>query len=118
MIGERIAVLSRRRAGEDGMGEPVWEWGAHWVDGALVRPLDGEGVPDPLRPDGVRALYRVALPKGYDGPPLRGCRVALVERGMDAGDAEGALRVSGSPDFVRPCPTRWDVSFEVGRVDG
>lgn len=118
MIGERIAVLSRRKAGEDGMGEPVYVWDAHRVDGALVRPLDGEDAADPMRPDGVRALYRVALPKGYSGPPLKGGRVALLERGMDAGDADGALRISGSPDFVRPCPTRWDVSFEVGRADG
>ena len=118
VIGEAVAVLHRAMAGEDAMGEPVWEWSHTLVDGALVRPLFGEEVAGALRPDGVRALYSIALPKSYDGPPLAGARIALVGRGMEADDAAGALRVSGAPDRTVPCPTRWDIVFEAGRVDG
>ena len=43
-----------------------------------MRPLFGEEVAGALRPDGVRALYSIALPKSYDGPPLAGARIALA----------------------------------------
>lgn len=118
MLGEAVAVLLRRKVGEDGMGEPVYEWESIPVEGALVRPLEGGEANDVLRPDGVRVLYRIAIPKTYGGPPLANARVALVERGMDPSDHENALRVSGSPDITRPCPTKWNMAFEVGRVDG
>mgnify|MGYP000595470913 FL=1 len=118
MIGEAVAVLSPATGGEGVKGEPAWEWAQTLVGGALVRPLFGEEVAGALRPDGVRVLYSIALPKSYDGPPLAGARIALVDRGMEAGDAAGALRVSGAPDRTVPCPTRWDIVFEAGRVDG
>lgn len=120
MIGERVAVLRRREAGRDEMGDAVWEWDAEEVSGCLVRPLSGSDVPDPLRPDGVVAEYSVALPKAYTATmrPLRGARIALVERGMGARDAEAALRVSGSPDRTVPCPTAWDVVATAGRSHG
>ena len=120
MLGERVAVLRRRMAGRDDMGEPVWGWDAETVEGVLVRPLAGSDVGEAGRPDGVRVEYSVALPKSYTATmaPLRHARVALLDRGMDPGDADAALRVSGSPDVTRPCPTSWDVIAEVGRVDG
>ena len=120
MLGERVAVLRRRMAGRDSMGEPVWGWAAETVDNCLVRPLSGSDVDEPERPDGVAAEYSVALPKAYTATmePLRHARVALVDRGMDPADAEAALRVSGSPDATRPCPTAWDVVMRVGRVYG
>lgn len=120
MMGERVAVLRRSKAGEDAMGEPVWEWSAETVGGCLVRPLAGSDIDEPERPDGVTAEYSIALPKAYTATmaPLRHARVALVDRGMDPKDAEGALRVSGSPDVTRPCPTLWDVVMEVGRAYG
>ena len=118
MIGEAVAVLHRAMAGEDVMGEPVWEWSQTLVGGALVRPLFGEEVAGALRPDGVRVLYSIALPKSYDGPPLAGARIAGLHAPVDEGDAAGALRVSGAPDRTVPCPTRWDIVFEAGRVDG
>lgn len=120
MLGERVAVLRRRMAGRDDMGEPVWEWSADTVDGCLVRPLPGSDVDEAERPDGVVAEYSVALPKSYTATmaPLRHARVALVDRGMDPADAEAALRVSGSPDVTRPCPTLWDVVLECGRAYG
>ena len=102
------------------MGEPVWGWVAETVDNCLVRPLAGTDIEEAARPDGVVAEYSVALPKAYTATmaPLRHARVALVDRGMDPADAEGALRVSGSPDVTRPCPTLWDVALECGRAYG
>ena len=117
-LGERVVVLSRRRAGEDGSGEPVWEWVPHPVDGCLVRPLAGADADDPLSPDGVDAAYSVAFPKSYGGPALAGCRVALVERGMSATDVDAALPVVGSPDVTRPCPTPWDTLATLGARRG
>ena len=120
MLGERVAVLRRSKTGEDPMGEPVWEWDAETVEGCLVRPLAGTDIDEAARPDGVVAEYSVALPKSYTATmaPLRHARVALVDRGMDPADAEAALRVSGSPDVTRPCPTLWDVVLECGRAYG
>lgn len=117
-LGERVVVLSRRRTGEDAMGEPTYEWVPTEVDGCLVRPLSGSDMADALSPDGVLARYDVAFPKTYDGPALEGCRVALVGRGMDPADAASALRVSGSPDVTVPCPTRWNLVATVGVARG
>lgn len=122
MTGERVSVLTRSQAGTDGMGEPVYEWSHELVEGVLVRPLSGSDLTGALRPDGVRVSYSLAFPKSWTAgrPPgfLARRRVALVDRGMDAEDAEAALRVSGSPDRTVPCPTAWDTVCEVGRVDG
>ena len=120
MLGERVAVLRRAEVGRDSMGEPVWRWDAETVENCLVRPLSGSDLTDALRPDGVRVQCAVALPKSYTATmaTLRHARIALVERGMDPDDADSALRVSGSPDVTRPCPTAWDEVAECGRVDG
>lgn len=116
-MGEPVAVLTRRRAGEDAMGEPVWEWGSETVEGCLVRPLAGEDMGRAEAPDGVIAEYSVAFPKTFAGE-LRHARLALVGRGMDAADPDSALRVSGSPDRTRPCPTAWDLVAVAGRAHG
>ena len=112
-MGETVAVLTRVRAGEDPMGEPVWGWASELVPDVLVRKVSGSDLNDALRPDGVRVSYALAFPKAWTaGKPLgylRHARVALVDRGMDASDAEGALRVSGTPDVTRPCPTQWNM---------
>ena len=123
MLGERVAVLRRDAGGEDEMGEPIYRWKSETVPGCLVRPLDGDEVDGGeglFRPDGVTVSYRIAFPKAWTrtAAPLRGCRVALVERGMDPDDEFSALRVSGAPDRTIPCPTLWDMTAEVGRVDG
>lgn len=120
MMGERVAVLRRSKVGEDAMGDAVYGWSAEYADGCLVRPLQGSDAGDPKRPDGVRAEYDVAFRKSYTAAagPLRGCRVALVERGMDAGDAESAYRVVGSPDVTDPCPTAWNLVARIGRSYG
>ena len=127
MLGETVAVLTRRKTGEDEMGEPVWEWDSERVENVLVRPLSGSDLADSdladsLRPDGIRVSYSLAFPKAWTAGKAPGFlthrRVALVARGMDERDADAALRVSGSPDRTTPCPTAWDTIAEVGRVDG
>jgi hypothetical protein len=122
MLGETVAVLTRRKTGEDEMGEPVYEWSAEQVENVLVRPLSGSDLADPLRPDGIRVSYSLAFPKAWTAGKAPGFlahrRVALVARGMDGNDADAALRVSGSPDRTVPCPTAWDTTAEVGRTDG
>lgn len=124
MIGEEVTVLSRRQTGADPMGDPTWEWVATPVAGCLVRPVTATSDPanaDATRPEAVRADFSVAFPKGYAGPPLRGCWLALTGRGR-AVDPErptrGALRVIGSPEPTRPCPTRWDMLAEAVAADG
>lgn len=126
-LTQSVRVWSRSEAGTDPMGDTVYEWAPYDVDGALVRPLEGSDLErgdsaSDLRPDGVRVLFSVALPKGYAGPPLRHARVTLLHPsyGMDL-TSEGwrtALAVSGDPQPTIPCPTRWDTIVEVGRTDG
>ena len=123
MMGETVAVLRRTKAGEDAMGEPVWEWEPTTVENVLVRPLSSADLADEsdaLRPGRAMAGYSLAFPKSYAGGPLRGARVALVERGMDgtAAGAAGALRIQGEPDVTRPCPTLWNMTARAVRADG
>ena len=120
MLGEAVAVLRRTQTGTDAMGEPTLGWASETVGGCLVRPLDGSDAIADGAPDGRRCEYRIAFPKSWTATaaPLAGCRVALVARGMDAADADAALRVAGSPDRTVPCPTRWDMAVDVWRADG
>ena len=127
-LTQSIRVWARTASGTDPMGEPTYEWAHSDVGGVLVRPASvsemerGDSASD-LRPDGVRVQYVLALPKGYDGPPLRHARVTLLDPayGMDQSESDGwrtALAVSGDPRPTIPCPTRWDTIVEVGRTDG
>lgn len=122
MLGETVTVLTRTLTGTDAMGEPTYSWGGEEVANVLVRPLSGSDLADADRPDGVRAQYSLAFPRSWaDGKPpgyLAHARVALTDRGMDANDADRALRVSGSPDRTPESPLLWDLSCDVGRVDG
>ncbi len=121
-LGEAVAVLTRSSSSTDRMGDPVWTWTPETVENVLVRPLNGSDASDQLRPDGVRALYRLAFPKTWTEGKAPGylahARVALTARGMSATDADSALRVIGSPDLTEPCPTKWNLTCDVGRVDG
>lgn len=115
MNGECVTVYEPTVVGLDAYGDKVRGYEPHVVDDVLVRPLSGSDSGDADRPDGVRVEYALAFPKSYDGPALRGCKVALTDRGMTE---EDALWVSGSPDVVSPCPTRWNMNVEVGRTHG
>ena len=120
MLGEAVAVLRRADGEPDAMGDPVPTWSHEVVEGCLVRPLGGQGLGDVDAPDGRTAEYRIAFPKSWTATaaPLAGCRVALIDRGMDPVDPESALRVQGSPDRTVPCPTAWDTTADVRRADG
>lgn len=122
MLGEDVVVLTRTKAGEDELGEPTYTWDGERVSNVLVRPLSGSELTDALRPDGIRVSYELSFPKSWTAGKAPGFlahrRVALVARGMDGSDADSALRVTGSPDRTIPCPTAWDTSCEIGRVDG
>lgn len=120
MMGESVCVLRRRIDGRDDMGEPVYAWEPETVDDVLVRPLSAQDCEDPKRPDAVRASYTLAFPKAYTAhaAPLAHARVALVSRGMDPADAQAAYRVIGSPDIVRPCPTKWNMNVKVASANG
>lgn len=121
-MGEEIAVLRRVRAGEDGMGEPVYEWASEVVENCLVKPNTGTDAAEAGRPDEVDVSLTVALPKSYTAgkPPtyFEHARVALISRGMDAGDPEAAFFVRGCPMRTAPCPTSWDTVLSCGRADG
>lgn len=117
MMGERVAVFTRTEAGRDSMGEPVYEWRSREVSNVLVRPLSATDESTAERPEGVAVSYRLAFPKGA-GVNLRHARVALLDRGMDADDADAAYEVAGDPDITKPCPTAWDLLADIGRRDG
>lgn len=126
MMGERVAVLRRAMQSRDEMGEPVYAWTPELVENCLVKTLTSSDLAvsnssgEASRPEGVSLRYNIAFPKAYTQAcaPLRGCRVALVERGMDEADADAALIVSGEPDVTNPCPTMWDMIATVGRAHG
>lgn len=121
-MGEEIAVLRRVKSGEDGMGEPTYEWSCETVEGCLVKPGAGTDAAEAGRPDGLTVSASVALPKSYtaDKPPtyFEHARVALTSRGMDAADPDAALFVRGCPMRTAPCPTAWDTVLVCGRADG
>lgn len=123
-MGETVVVLVPRETGTDSMGEPIVEWDLIEVPGCLVRPLNGTDAAErdsSAAPHARKTMYRVAFPKTYIGPvneALSLCRVALIDRGMDAGDAGSAYIVTVSSDHVRPCPTAWDMTADIGRAYG
>lgn len=117
MLGETVAVLTRRSVGTDEMGDPIYDWDAENVPNVLVRPLQSQELNDALRPDGVRVIYALAFPKTFAGN-LNHARVALITRGMDASKPDDALRVTGNTDKTPQSPLLWDRTVEVGRVDG
>ena len=127
-LTQTVRVWTREMVETDQMGEPVYGWSHVDVPGVLVRvgagsDLErGDSLSD-LRPDGVRVKYTLAFPKDYDGPKLRHARITLLDPayGMDADESKGwetALAVSGDPAPQIPCPTRWNMTVEVGRTDG
>ncbi len=115
-FGERVAVL-RREEGTDVLGDPVGGWAVEYVDGVLVMPVREGDPSDPDRVNGSKSRYSLAFPKSYEGD-VAGCKVALVDRGMDAEDAKRAFDVEGEPGRTVPCPTRWNMLAYVGREDG
>lgn len=125
MMGESIVLFERTAGGTDDFGNPVCSWTATEVENCLVKPTQGgdsDTQGEGQRLDGVRLTCTVALPKEFTSETaynsFQGCRVALIERGMDGTDYNHALRVAGVPFRTVPCPTYWDTLLECGVEDG
>lgn len=117
MKGETVTVYRREQVAVDALGEPEYIWTTEQVGNVLVRPVntfDTANLVDGERPDGIRVKYVLGFPKTYKGKLVH-CKIALTERGMGFDDA---LDVSGDPDYLRPCPTAWNMLVSVGRTDG
>lgn len=103
------AVTVRRPSVDYADGDAVETWADEEVRGVLVAAGPTRDALDGNRPDGTAVAYTLAFPKSY-AASLRGCRVVV-------GGEE--LAVVGDP---RPhpanCPTRWNRTVEVTRVDG
>lgn len=117
MKGETVTVHRREEIGKDALDEPIYEWIHEDVNNVLVRPVNdaSSDLADVERPDGIRIRYCLAFPKTYKGKPLAHCKISLTDRGMSEDDA---LSVVGSPDYLKLCPTAWNMLVYVGRVDG
>lgn len=115
MKGEQVKVYKRVESTKNDLNEPVYIWNVTTVEDVLVRPIrPEERQEDAERPNRVRARYTLAFPKTFTDD-LTYCKVALIDRGMDF---EDALEVIGTPDRLIPCPTKWNILVNVGRVDG
>lgn len=122
MLGETIAILRKVEGKPDEFGEPTLLWKADEGENCLVRPLMREEAKEANRPDSIRVEFSIALPKSYTQGlvygDLHGARIVLTDRGMNSAKPEDALRVTGTPEPTRPCPTEWDTLIECGRVYG
>lgn len=115
---EAVAVLRPVSTGETtAHGEPVVEWVPETVEGCTVRPMEGTQSGSSDARAGQTSRLEIAFPKAYTAD-LRECRVALVDRGMDADDADSAFRVSAGREPTKGAPTVWDRIVEVWRADG
>lgn len=123
---DTVRVWRRAEVGTDPLGEPVYGWDWEDVRGVSVRSLASPEMlrgdaASSLRPDGVRAAYALAFPKGT-GEGLRHAMVTFPDRGQDAETWDEArayaLAVIGDPRPQSPCVTVWDTLAEVGRTDG
>lgn len=126
---DTVRVWTREKTGTDSMGEPEYEWAYTDVDGVLVAKRTdagsvqrGDGLSD-LRADAVGTGFRLAFPRGYDGPSLRHARVTLLreEYGMDDDTTDGwqtALEVVDGPTPTPLSPLPWDMHVDVRRMDG
>lgn len=117
--GETVRLYAKGADGEDEHGDPVETWTPTDVGNVLVHQVQAGELDDPVRPDGIRAEYKLAFPKEFTATltagALRGQKVVLVSRGCGEGDA---LFISGAPDREIPCPTEWDMTVYAGRTDG
>lgn len=107
--GEAVTVI-RRETVRDELGEPVEvvETREELAD-VVVAPGATEDL-DESRPEGVSVAFTLCFPKTYD-ESLRGCSV--VVRGTE-------YDVVGDPQHYTEgnTPGPWNLTVEVGRVDG
>ena len=116
---ETVTVYRKSTGGEDEYGDPIVGWVPEVVEGALVYELCGSDLNDADLPDGTRVEARVQLPDSYMSEvgrdSLRGCKVALTDRGQTEDDAYWVI---GSPNYAPDLPTSWNTTMNLGRTDG
>lgn len=116
---EPVTVYTRSVEAEDQHGDPIETWTPEVVENCLVYELAGSDLADADMPDGTKITARVQFPDsfmanvGRDG--LRGCKVALTNRGQTEDDA---YWVVGSPSYAPDLPTEWNTTITLGRADG
>lgn len=117
--GEAVTIYFEAKGEEDEYGDPVVGWNPVVVDDVLVYELAGSDLNDADMPEGVRVDARIQLPDTYmaglERDSLKGCKVALTDRGQTA---EDAFWVIGSPNYQANLPTRWSTTISLGRTDG
>lgn len=108
-MGEAVTVL-RPSTERDELGEPLAQAPtAEEVAGVVVAPGATSDL-DASRPEGAEVAYTLCFPKGWAGD-LKGCSVRV--RGE-------VYRVVGDPQRYTAAntPGDWDLTAEVGRVEG
>lgn len=123
--GESVTVW-RPSVTYDERMDPVTAWTPEQVSNVLFDQPTTEDVDEAMRAYGVRAQYRMHVPKTY-AKSLRGCRVTR-NREMPTTTTtttgpemwEPTYVVAGDPQPLMPelCPTDWNRSAIVGWVDG
>ncbi len=108
MVGETVYVETRAAGTPDRFNAPTYTYSETQVDNVLVSPGTSQDVTDSNRPEGVEVNYTLYFPKAYTGS-LEGLRVKV--RG-------NYYHVIGCPDRYSPCPTNWNMTVMVGRVNG
>lgn len=108
MVGETVYVETRTAGTPDRFNATTYTYSETQVDNVLVSPGTSQDVSDPNRPEGVVVHYTLYFPKTYTGN-LEGLRVKVRGQLYD---------VIGHPDRYYPCPTSWDMTVMVGRVNG
>ena len=107
MRGQVVTV--RRPSVDYADGDAVETWAGEEVGGVLIAAGATRDATDGNRPDGAVVAYTLAFPKSY-AAGLRGCRIAF-------GGEEFAVVGDPRPHPAN-CPTRWNRTVEVTRVDG
>ena len=93
--------------------DPVITWEPETVEGMLFDSPTTEDVDETMRAFGVRAAYRMHVPKTYTAS-LRGCKVTRARDGQDPPE----YFVAGDPQALPWSPQPWNRAAIVGWVDG
>lgn len=109
IAGRTVTVRRPAHDGFDDMGEQATGFVDEEVADVLVAAGATSDSRESNRPNGTSVDYTLAFPKAYS-KSLRGCRVVV-------GGEEFAVVGDPRPHPAN-CPTRWNRTVEVTRVDG
>ena len=110
-VAEQVTVWLRKPSGEyDDLGDEIYVYDDVPVDGVMVVPGDFDEPGESDRLEGVKVLYTLHFPVGFD-EDLENCKVTV--RGRDC-------RVIGYPKAypVSGRNFRYWMQVKVGTVDG